>query len=486
MEESWGSASATNQTAEPKPEIHEGPLHASSWQKSSNPAMKLEDSNVVKGYDSIKNSFTVPETDVKLYKYRFWILSLFSVSAIINGVQWGQYTIMADVNKCFYDVNIYVINWTANIFAVLYIPLGLPVSWLVKRYGIRIHMLISTFFSCSSAGIQCLTLKPDTFSFVMLSQSAAAVTQAFILSASPHVAALWFGPEEMSSAYSTGVAANMIGIALGFLLTPIIVPHDCSVKSDISNGKRNIAYSLLIANLILFALLWATFKEKPEKPPSLSQANKLEHEPSYKQSLRTLCKMKNFMLLSTSYGIFFGATTAVRVIFNFILLPHFPGKYVEIGFMSLTAIIAGIVGCSLTGLFLDKTHALKQVYLGLNISLCVVMVTFLALLETKILWIQCTSSFILGLVADSHYCAGLEFASEITFPEQESIVAYLMNAAGAIFTVILTMLGSWLQETYGIYALFSVLEIFCVLGSIITVFTKCESRRSVRNRLMLN
>jgi FLVCR family feline leukemia virus subgroup C receptor-related protein len=47
----------------------------------------------------------------------------------------------------------------------------------------------------------------------------------FILGVPPRLAAVWFGPAQVSTACSMGVFGNQLGIALGFLLPPIIVPN---------------------------------------------------------------------------------------------------------------------------------------------------------------------------------------------------------------------------------------------------------------------
>merc|ERR1712071_221438 len=60
----------------------------------------------------------------------------------------------------------------------------------------------------------------------------------FILGVPPNVAAVWFGPEQVSSACSIGVFGNQLGVALGFLLPPMMVgSHDgdiIAIGADLS------------------------------------------------------------------------------------------------------------------------------------------------------------------------------------------------------------------------------------------------------------
>uniref|UniRef100_A0A482ZIP6 U34-Theraphotoxin-Sfo1a_1 n=1 Tax=Selenotholus foelschei TaxID=1905327 RepID=A0A482ZIP6_9ARAC len=84
----------------------------------------------------------------------------------------------------------------------------------------------------------------------------------------------------------------MVGIALSFLLAPLFVPHDCADKSAISGREKNICILPYNNQCNIVCSCACHFQRKPEKPPSLSQANKLHYEPTYKQSLTGLCKTK--------------------------------------------------------------------------------------------------------------------------------------------------------------------------------------------------
>lgn len=65
--------------------------------------------------------------------------------------------------------------------------------------------------------------------------------QVFILGIPPRLAALWFGPEQVSTACAAGVFGNQLGIALGFVLPPWLV-HE--------GPKDSVAYDLSVLFLI--------------------------------------------------------------------------------------------------------------------------------------------------------------------------------------------------------------------------------------------
>ncbi|GFU32157.1 putative MFS-type transporter C09D4.1 [Trichonephila clavipes] len=112
----------------------------------------------------------------------------------------------------------------------------------------------SVGFQLASA-TQFATLNPDSFPFVMVVSFFAAVSNLFVLGVPPALAAKWFPSQELSRACSFGVFGNQLGVALGFIFSPLIVPADCLQKDLISIGKRNIAYILTAVNIVVFILI---------------------------------------------------------------------------------------------------------------------------------------------------------------------------------------------------------------------------------------
>ncbi|GFU32132.1 putative MFS-type transporter C09D4.1 [Trichonephila clavipes] len=94
----------------------------------------------------------------------------------------------------------------------------------------------------------------------------------------------------------------MLGVALGFVFSPLIVPADCSRKDLISIGKRNIAYILTAVNIAVFILITFTFQNAPKNPPSLAQAQKRKKSSeSHTQIIMSMLKNPNFILILIVY-----------------------------------------------------------------------------------------------------------------------------------------------------------------------------------------
>lgn len=73
-------------------------------------------------------------------------------------------------------------------------------------------MLIGAIGTTAGAWIKVLSVSPDRFYVAMIGQTVAAIAQVFILGVPPNVAAVWFGPEQVSSACSIGVFGNQVTI----------------------------------------------------------------------------------------------------------------------------------------------------------------------------------------------------------------------------------------------------------------------------------
>lgn len=71
-------------------------------------------------------------------------------------------------------------------------------------------LLIGSFGTAAGAWIKVLSVAPDRFYVALIGQTMAAISQVFILSVPPNIAATWFGSNQVSSACSIGVFGNQV------------------------------------------------------------------------------------------------------------------------------------------------------------------------------------------------------------------------------------------------------------------------------------
>jgi MFS transporter, FLVCR family, feline leukemia virus subgroup C receptor-related protein len=143
----------------------------------------------------------------------------------------------------------------------------------------------------------------------------------FILGIPPRLAAVWFGPKQVSTACAAGVFGNQVptanqatedksrtflscqlGIAVGFMLPPWLV-HMGSTER-VSFDLTVLFLISAVINSICFVFILLFFAEKPPLPPSIAQMQAIEEsrDNHFFQSIKKLLFNPNYMLLLITYG----------------------------------------------------------------------------------------------------------------------------------------------------------------------------------------
>lgn len=148
--------------------------------------------------------------NTRLYRRRWLILCLFSSYSLCNAFQWIQYGIINNIFMKFYNVSSFAIDWLSMIYMLTYIPFIFPVAWLLERKGLRVIALFAASINCVGTWIKVASVQPSLFWVTMLGQFACSLAQVFILGMPSHVASVWFGSDEVSTACAIGVFGNQV------------------------------------------------------------------------------------------------------------------------------------------------------------------------------------------------------------------------------------------------------------------------------------
>ncbi|CAL1262772.1 unnamed protein product [Larinioides sclopetarius] len=249
-----------------------------------------------------KRSSSVHE--IKLYKKRYLMLFLFALCSMMNGFPSFQYTVVANIVGCYYDVSLSAVNWTCDIHMVVFLVLVFPIMYFIDKKGIRITLIVGAVLNFLGSFAQCFTFAPDRFLVVMTCQALYALGQVFLLSLPPFIAAVWFGAGEVGLACALGVFGNQLGFAFGFIIPSNIITSNCTEQVDISNELKIIAYPMAVINTVLLVIVFFVFVEKPKTFPSIAQATKPTCETDYVKSLKKLFMHRSFVLLLFGYERF--------------------------------------------------------------------------------------------------------------------------------------------------------------------------------------
>ena len=154
----------------------------------------------------------------KEYTRRWFMLLLFVAYSFSNAYQWIHLNIIGNVIMKYYNESLpedsfqqeSAIDWLSMIYMLVYIPLIFPATWLLDKKGLRLNLICGAFLNALGAWIKCACLSTDRFAVLMFAQTLCAIAQIFILGIPARLAAVWFGPNQVSTATSIGVFGNQV------------------------------------------------------------------------------------------------------------------------------------------------------------------------------------------------------------------------------------------------------------------------------------
>src|SRR5512146_2261832 len=157
----------------------------------------------------------------KLYGYRWVVLGVFMFINLTIQMLWITYAPITGPAAAFYGVTDLKIGFLAMTFMIAFIPLSIPVSWVIDTYGFRLAVSIGAVLM----GIFGLLrgFAGANYSLVLGSTIGIAAAQPFLLNAWTKVPANWFAIDERATAVGLVTLANLVGTALGMVLTPILI-----------------------------------------------------------------------------------------------------------------------------------------------------------------------------------------------------------------------------------------------------------------------
>ncbi|XP_049541795.1 feline leukemia virus subgroup C receptor-related protein 2 [Anopheles darlingi] len=435
---------------------------------------------VTNGSSATLDKPALPAGEFRMYKRRWLVLALFVMYSASNALQWIQYSIIANIVQRYYNITSTWVDWTSMIFMILYIPLIFPASWILDKMGLRIAAIAGVLGTCLGAWVKCFSVSPELFWVGFIGQSIVAASQVFILSLPAKVAAVWFGPDQVSSACSIGVFGNQLGIAVGFLVPPMLVENHDDI-SLIGDDLRLMFYIVAGFTSVLVVLVIFFFKAAPPTPPSAAQEatktpNPLQSSP-FLHSIKRLMLNRNYVLLLISYGMNVGVFYAISTLLNQIVLTHYPGHEVDAGRIGVCIVFAGMLGSVACGIVLDKTHRFKETTLAVYVFTMIGMWIYTFTLSVGHIAVVYVTSSLLGFFMTGYLPVGFEFAAELTYPEPEGTSTGLLNAAAQVFGITFTMLYSELLNTSGDIVANVTMAVMLLVGSVVTAVIRSDLRR---------
>ncbi|XP_044730963.1 feline leukemia virus subgroup C receptor-related protein 2-like isoform X2 [Chrysoperla carnea] len=360
----------------------------------------------------------------------------------------------------YYGVSASTVNLTSVIFMLTYLPLIVPVSYVIKKKGIRFSMIIAVTGHCIGSWIKVFSTHPNGFWIGFAGQTLVAVTQVFVVSMPPRLAGIWFDSTQMSTACTIAFYGSPMGVATAYLITPMIVKQERESAEETGNDLFLLFLIIAIAATVVTVLIFVFFREAPPIPPSEAQNTQTQESSNTLQSYKNLLTNGPFMTLLCAYGLNIGVYNATSTLFNPILLEHFEDRGAFAGHIGVVFILSGSLSTVLFGVILDKTKRFKETTLGAYAMTTVGMLAFTFAVNSEHKLLIYLAVFLLGFFANGYIPVAYETGVELTYPESEfnstGVLSTGSHTMGGLFTLFFTFLlnqtnGFWTNMGYQIF-----------------------------------
>jgi len=360
----------------------------------------------------------------RVYDYRWVVLAAFMLVNFTIQVLWIAYAPITSLAADYYGVGDLQIAMLSMSFMIAFVPLSLPAAWVIDTKGVRMAVG-SAVVVMAICGLG-RGLVGDNYTLALLFTVGIAACQPFLLNSWTKVPANWFPPGQRATAVSLVTLANMLGIAAGMLLSPLLT-------DGLSIGTTQLVYgALAAASAAAFLLLW---RERPATPPCPPG---MEERALMLDGLRSALKVKPFLvILAVAFvvmGIFNGVTTWVEQIIE-------PRGFTvdDAGILGGLMLGAGVVGAVVLSTISDRQR--KRVRFLVMATLLAIP-GMLGLAFASSTWLLFASAAELGFFVIAILPIGIQYAAETTYPTPEGTSTGLVQLCGQVAVVFVYIMSA--------------------------------------------
>ncbi|MCL5071014.1 MAG: MFS transporter [Actinobacteria bacterium] len=359
----------------------------------------------------------MPNKSFVIYPYRWVVLGVFMLINLMIQVLWICFAPITGPASDFYGVSDLRIGFLAMSFMIIYVPLSLPVSWVVDTIGYRKSVSIGAVIMGVFALLRGLFAA--NFIMVFISTLAIAVAQPFLMNSISTVAARWFPLNERATASGLVIVASFLGIAVGEVVSPMLF---------LNYGMSGM---LMIygAAAVMAALIFVIFtRDAPPTPPCIAGE---ETRALMLEGFKSMIKKKDIWILMALFLVGMGVFNGISTWIESIVRPR--GLTIsQAGYMGGVLLLGGIIGAAIIPVFSDRLHK-RKVFLLIGVALGIP--GLLGVIYAGSYWTMMGSMFILGFFLMSLAPIGYQYAAEITYPAPEGTSNGLLNLAGQVSVV---------------------------------------------------
>jgi MFS family permease len=338
---------------------------------------------------------------------------------------WISYSPIAGAAAKFYGVSDMLVSAFAMVFMVAFVPLSIPVSWSIDRFGFRWPVTVGALLM-GACGVG-RGLAGNHYALAFAFSLGLAVAQPFLLNAWTKVPANWLPRKERASAVGLITLASLVGTALGQLLPPMLL------ESGIGIGAMQLGFGLLSAFSAVVFLLVARERPEVEVEPGEARERAL-----MLNGIRYAFSVRPFVItLAISFvglGFFNGVNTWIEPMIR-------PRGFTpaDAGLVGAIIVMSGLFGAVLLPALSDR-EGKRRKYLMIGLVGCLPGILGLTFATSPLLLYASAAE--LGFFLVSVMPIAMQYASEITWPTPEGTSNGLIQLFGQGAVVFVYFMGA--------------------------------------------
>ena len=347
-----------------------------------------------------------------------------------NGFQWVTFSAIATKFEEHYDEPSWRVNMFSLIYMIIYPFVCIPQGWLVDNYSTRLGIILAAGCTLAGAGLKMLVNKDKSLAACFVGQFLSGLFQPALLNSPGKIAANWFREDIRTVICTICCLADTVGIFVGFLWNLIFIDEDAP-REKYRDQVFDYMLSEFILNAVFCVPAFFIVKDKPNIPPSPSQAEDNSSKPGLILSLKMLFTNIRFIYLLIATLFVVGYYDVMGTIINSLFEMYtITGQQSSV--IYAVSSVAGMISSLVISWLLDKYKKFKL----FMIILCILGTVFQALftLLCELIESKGLNAYAIGLVLYTlvnmivvpFYTIGMNYACEITYPVGESINGGIM------------------------------------------------------------
>jgi MFS family permease len=390
------------------------------------------------------------EQPYRLYRYRWVVLASFMFTNLTIQMLWIAYAPITGPAASYYGVSDLQIGMLSMTFMIAFIPLAIPVSWLIDTYGFRLAVSIGAVLMGVFGIVRGLV--GDNYTLVLISTIGVAIAQPFLLNAWTKVAANWFSTDGRATAVGLITLANLVGTAIGMVLTPILI-------EQLSIPDVMLIFGAVTAFSSVLFLVFA--REHPPTPPCPPG---MEVRALVLDGLKHALRVKPFLLYLAVVLIGMGLFNGINTWIEAIVRPRGLTP-TEAGTLGAMLLVGGLLGAVILPAISDKQRK-RQRYMLLSMLLAIPGLVGLTFATTT--WVLLVSAFSMGFFLVAVFPIGLQYSAEITHPTPEGTSNGLIQLFGQVSVVFVYIMGA-LQLPDGSFTISMLLAVALLIINVVLI-----------------